>query len=48
MVHKDNKAKGRNCIESVSLIFWLKHLHRFSYIKLESIHGISSKSFLIF
>ena len=27
--------------------FWLKHLHRISYIKLESIHGSSSKYFFI-
>ena len=35
---------------ALSLLHWffqLNHLHRFSYIELESIHGISSKSFFI-
>ena len=38
---------GKNCIESASLFFRLKHLHRFSYIKLESIRGNSSNLFFI-
>ena len=38
-------AQEKNFVESASLFFWLKHLHRFSYIKLELI-GILVSLFL--
>ena len=40
-------AQEKNFVESASLFFWLKHLHRFSYIKLELIGILVSLFFIL-
>ena len=38
----------KEIVLSLFQFFWLKHLHRFGYIELESVHGISSQSFFFY